>query len=177
MISSSTHLGTLIKKYYFPYQLLRSAIFFERHGGEMVATAVRLPQTLRDRLSKAGGERGLGEEVRLRLEASFEADKAPADPKTCELLDAINRCAELTADDYGHWWDNAFSFEVIQACVNMLLTRYRPKGEAVPKPEPDGMHDLFFGPEYLPKPEELSRIYVSRWMSDRAKLLDKETRR
>ena len=63
----------------------------------MVQTAVRLPQSLRDRLSKAGGERGMGEEIRRRLEASFEAEKAPADPKTRELLDAISSCAEEIA--------------------------------------------------------------------------------
>ena len=54
----------------------------------MVQTAVRLPQSLRDRLSNAGGERGLGEEIRRRLEASFDAEaEASVDPKTSELLD------------------------------------------------------------------------------------------
>ena len=74
-----------------------------KNDDEMVQTAVRLPQSLRDRLSKAGGERGLGEEIRRRLEASFEAEKAPADPKTRELLDAIASCAEEIARDFGSW--------------------------------------------------------------------------
>lgn len=56
----------------------------------MVQSAVRLPRSLHERLKKAGGERGMGEEIRRRLEASFEAEKAPNDPKTRKLLDAIS---------------------------------------------------------------------------------------
>ena len=144
---------------------------------EMIQSAVWLPRRLHERLRKAGGDRGLGKEIRRRLEASFEAEKAPADTKTRELLDAIAFCAERTADDYGSWWDDAFSFEVFKACVNMLLARAQPEGEVVPKPNPHGMHDIIFGPDYSPKPEELSRLYVSSWISDNAKRADKEKRK
>lgn len=144
---------------------------------EMTQSAIWLPRSLHERLRKAGGERGLGKEIRRRLDASFEAEKAPADAKTRELLDAISYCAERTAADYRSWWDDAFSFEILKACVNMLLTRDQPKGEAVPKPNPNGMHDIIFGPEYLPKPEELSRLYVSTWIKDNAKRADEEKRK
>jgi hypothetical protein len=119
----------------------------------------------------------MGEEIRRRLEASFDAEKAPADAKTRELLDAITHCAERTASDYARWSDDAFSFEVLKACLDMLLTYYRAKGEPVPKPNPGGMHDIIFGREYSPKPEELSRLYVSGWISDQAKRVDEEKRR
>ena len=134
-----------------------SADMKRKNDDEMVQTAVRLPQSLRDRLSKAGGERGLGEEIRRRLEASFEAEKAPADPKTRELLDAISSCAERIALDYGSWAEDPFAFEVLKVCVSMLLTHFQPEGEPVPKPNPDGMADLLFGRGYSPKPEEASR--------------------
>lgn len=144
---------------------------------DMVQSAIRLPRSLHQRLKKTGGERGMGEEIRRRLEASFDAEKAPAEAKTRELLDAISYCAERTADDYRSWWGDAFSFEILKECVNMLLMRDQPKGEAVPKPNPAGMHDIIYGPEYLPKPEELSRLYVSAWIKDRAKRADDEKRR
>jgi hypothetical protein len=63
---------------------------------KMVQSAVRLPQGLHDRLKKAGGERGMGEEIRRRLEASFDAEKVPADQRTAELLDAISAVSDET---------------------------------------------------------------------------------
>lgn len=135
-----------------------------KNEDEMVQTAVRLPQSLRDRMSKAGGDRGLGEEIRRRLEASFEAENAPADPQTRQLLDAISYCADETARDYGSWSADGFAFVVFKGCVEMLLKQQQPKGEPVAAPKPDGMVDLIFGADYSPKPEELSRLYVSFWM-------------
>lgn len=148
-----------------------------KKADEMVQTAVRLPQSLRDRLTKAGGESGMGEEIRRRLEASFDADKTPTDPKTAELLEAISQCAERTASDYARWSEDAFSFEVLKACLDMLLKHYRPKGEPAPKPNPEGMHEIIFGKEYSPKPEELSRLYVTSWITDQAKRAGEEKRK
>ena len=142
----------------------------------MLQTAVRLPQSLRDRLSKAGGDRGLGEEIRRRLEASFEADKAPADPRTRELLGAVSSCAERIAVDYGSWAEDPFAFAVLRVCVSMLLTHFQPEGEPVPKPKPDGMADLIFGRDYSPMPEEASRAYMPR-IKTAVQRGDKEKRR
>lgn len=144
---------------------------------DMVQSAIRLPKSLHQRLKKAGGERGMGEEIRRRLEASFDAEKAPAGAKTAELLDAIAYCAERTADDYAPWSDDPFSFEVLKGCVDMILAKDRPKGEPVPKPNPAGMHDIIFGSNYAPKPEELIRLYVAGWKGERAKRADEEKRR
>lgn len=143
----------------------------------MIQSAIRLPRNLHERLKKAGGERGMGEEVRRRLEASFDAEKAPANPKTHELLDAISSCAEETTSYYGGWWEDAFAFEVLKACVNMLLTHYQPKGEPVPKPNPDSAADMLFAPEHSLK--IISGLLVSAWIKDRAKraFVDEEKRR
>src|SRR5258706_3323971 len=96
--------------------------------------AVRLPQELQERLRRAGGARGIGEEIRRRLEASFEAEKTPA--KTRELLDDIGFCCGETDGYYGDWAQGAFSFEVLKEGVGLLLTSYQPKGDGT-RPSPD----------------------------------------
>jgi hypothetical protein len=134
---------------------------------QMVQTAVRLPHSLRVRLSKAGGEGGLGEEIRRRLEASFQAEKAPASPKTRELLDAIASFAEEVTRYYGSWADDPFACDVLRACVDLLMTNDRPSGEAVPHPDPNSAADLLFAPDH--SKEVISRLLVSGWLRDRAK--------
>jgi hypothetical protein len=143
----------------------------------MVQTAVRLPQSLRERLSKAGGERGLGEEIRGRLEASFEAAKAPTDPKTPELLDAIAYCAEEIARDLRPWSADAFAFAVLKETINKLLSHFEPKGEAVPHLNPDSALVFLFDDEPSPKPEKVSRYFVGFWTKRKAERAAEEKRR
>jgi hypothetical protein len=134
---------------------------------EMFQSAVRLPKNLHDQLKKAGGERGMGEEIRRRLEASFQAEKDHADPTTRELLDAISAMAEEIKDYYGPWSEDSFAFEVLKACVNMLWAYYQPKGEPTANPNPDSAADLLYGPDHSPK--DVSRTIVNGWINDRAK--------
>lgn len=145
-----------------------------KKADEMVQTAVRLPQSLRDRLVKAGGESGMGEEIRRRLEASFDLERVPPNPKTRDLLDALSYFAEETAGDYGDWSADAFAFEVFKACADMLFMHYRPKGDAVANPKSGGMADVLFSPDH--SLVEISRAYVRSWISDSAKR-DEEKRR
>jgi hypothetical protein len=133
----------------------------------MVQSAIRLPQNLHILLKKAGGERGMGDEIRRRLEASFAAEKIQANPKTRELVDAISSCARETARYYGSWSEDAFAFGVLKACVNMLLAHYQPEGDAAPKPNPTKMADLLFAPDH--SVADVSRLLVNDWMSDREK--------
>jgi len=59
-----------------------------------VQTSVRLPRDLYDRLISAAGDKGIGEEIRQRLEASFSpAAVELADPRLRDLLAAISRAA------------------------------------------------------------------------------------
>jgi hypothetical protein len=106
----------------------------------------------------------MGDEIRRRLEASFEAEvKAPSDPKTGELLEAISFCAEQITRDCPNWSEDAFAFEVLKKCVNMLLKHFQPRGEPVPNLKPDSF--FLIDPAFAPtQPEELSRIYVRQWM-------------
>src|SRR5690242_19884682 len=112
---------------------------------DMVQSAIRLPQSLHQRLKKAGGDRGMGEEIRRRLEASFDAEKTPANPKMIYLLDAISSCAEEITNDFGSWSEDPFAFEVLKGCVNLLLMRFQPKGKPVANLKPDSMAAWLFG--------------------------------
>ena len=154
---------------------------------DMIQSAVRLPRSLHERLKKAGGERGMGEEIRRRLEAFFAAERAPADPKMRELLEAIPYFAEETTNFYHGWSEDAFAFRVLKACVDMWLRRYQPEGNPdLAKPNPTDLGWMVFGEENLekgeypnPSPEEISRTIVSTWLTTRAKraFADEEKRR
>ena len=133
----------------------------------MMQSAIWLPRELRERLKRAGGERGMGEEIRRRLKASFDAEEAPDNPKTRELLDAISFAAEQTAFYYGDWSQDPFSFGVLKRCVDFLLKDLMPKGEPVPKPNSNGVADLIFADDTLPEP--VSQLIVRSWISERAK--------
>src|SRR5258707_2722968 len=95
----------------------------------MVQSAVRLPRSLHERLKSAGGDRGMGDEIRRRLEASFDAEEVPKNPTTRELINAISFSDEELIRDFGSWSKDRFAFEVFRTCVNMLLTHYQPKGD------------------------------------------------
>ncbi len=142
---------------------------------ELVQTAVRLPQSLRDRLCDAGGERGLGEEIRRRLEASFAPEKDGVSPKARELLDAMASFAWQIAMYYGDPASDPFAADLLKACADLLMTCDRPSGEAIPHPTEAG--DMVFSPDHTI--EAVSRVLVSGRMNERAKrgLGEKEKRR
>ncbi len=127
--------------------------------------AVRLPRELQERLRQVGGARGIGEEIRRRLEASFEAESVS--PKTRELLDAITFVASETAGYYGEWSEDAFAFEVMKECMDLLLRAYQPKGDVRPSPDHSEIADLFFAPEH--SHEDIGRSIVGDLMRARKK--------
>jgi hypothetical protein len=126
---------------------------------ETTQTAIRLPTDLYQRLKRAGGERGMAEQIRSRLEASFEVKKTYA-PETQELLAAIARAADETAAYYGDCVKDAFSFEVLKLCIELLLKTYQPEGEVRPNPDHSAFPEaeMLFGPEH--SPHDISRVLV-----------------
>jgi hypothetical protein len=139
-------------------------------GDDMIQSAVRLPRSLHERLKKAGGERGMGEEIRRRLDASFDADMERSDPKTSELLEAIAFIARLATTYYGDWAADTFAFQVLKASVDQLLKHCGPKGDPdLAKPNPTEMGKLIFGKdsENL-SPEEISQTLVKFWLMSEA---------
>jgi len=127
---------------------------------EMAQTTMRLPRDLYRRLKRAGGERGMGEEIRRRLEASFEPEST--NQKTKELLQAIAFVADETDNNYGPWSESAFAFEVVKLCVDLLLVLDRPKGDAI-APGDSTIGTLIYGDD----PKEISRILVGDVVRER----------
>jgi hypothetical protein len=109
------------------------------------------------------------------LEASFDIEEALADPKTRELLDAISFFDEEMFYHFGSWSKEAFAFEVMKACVDTLLTYYRPEGEAKAPTAADSKAALLYGPDS--SPENVGRLLVRDWIRRRPKRADEEKRR
>jgi hypothetical protein len=101
-----------------------------------VQFTVLLPPELHARLKAEAGMRGIGEEVRQRLEASFDPGTSPraADPNLSRLFDAISFLARNMSAD-GKWVAprSAYVFSVFKVGVNELLSRMRPPGDANPE--------------------------------------------
>jgi len=111
-----------------------------------VQTSLRLPEELRDRLAAAAdkGGRGIGEEIRRRLEASFKSEPNSDDPKTGELLAGVARMAEFLARYYPQWHMDGFSFKAFKYATDKLIGIYQPKGEFVANPAAGARaNDLF----------------------------------
>jgi hypothetical protein len=101
----------------------------------MVQTALWLPHEMHEALKKAGGERGLGEEIRRRLQMALEdADRLamPWDGKTGEVLDQIGDMARNLSHEEP-WYADAFKVDVLSAAVNTLLLIRRPSSESNPE--------------------------------------------
>lgn len=130
----------------------------------MVQTTIWLPQQMHQRLKQLGGAGGASETIRKRLEASFEAEKAP--PKTQELLYAIAYVANQTGVYCGNWFEDRFGYEVLKASVESLLTAVRPEGEAVLSPTNSELLSLIFGVDTA-SPKDVSRLFVSDVLRER----------
>ena len=95
---------------------------------DMVQSAVRLPRSLHERLKKAGGDRGMGDAIRRRLEASFDAEKVPKNQNTRELTNAISFFDEELVRDFGSWAKDRFAFEVFSGKHQRAAEAVRTKG-------------------------------------------------
>jgi len=133
----------------------------------MIQSAVRLPRSLHESLKKVGGDRGMGDEIRRRLEASFDAEKIPGNPNTREFINAISFADQELVRDFGSWSKDRFAFEVFRESVNGLLKHYEPKGEPVPLPKPDGLAEILYAEN--PSAEDVGRFLVGTWIRDQPK--------
>jgi hypothetical protein len=110
----------------------------------MTQTALWLPRDMYETLKKAGGERGLGEEIRRLLQAALE-EGAPSDQATGELLEQIKEIAELSLP--APWHTDPSAFQVFKDAVNALLLSQKPDGEA--NPETIAKFGMIWGQENL----------------------------
>ena len=101
-----------------------------------VQTSLRLPEVLRDRLAQAAAEtgHGIGEEMRLRLEASFKPQPTDGDPRTLQFAEAVKIAAANLGRVCAPWHKDPFAFAIFKVAFDTLLQRFQPGGEPVPPP-------------------------------------------
>lgn len=127
-----------------------------RETENMIQTALWLPRAMHQELKEAGGERGLGEEIRRRLLASFAVEKRPRDADTELLLNLIKRVAvNLSRDE--EWWASHFACDVFKAAINEFI-RELVSAQGLGEPRPGTITKLQtrYGPDE--KPETIGRI-------------------
>lgn len=123
-----------------------------RETKNMIQTALWLPRGMHEKLKKAGGDRGLGDEIRRRLVLSYAAEETASDQTTYDLLVMIKEIAHNLSFDET-WHTNRFNFDVFKVAIDTLLSLYQPSGEA--QPETKAKLQKSFGHE---DPEVIGRI-------------------
>lgn len=119
--------------------------------GLTLHTTFRLPRELHDRLTEASGDKGIGDEIRRRLEASFESE---ANSQARDLTMPIAEVAALVREFFGDWQKDAFAYAVLMNAIEAILRQIKPPaGEAKLKFNPDSIADLIF--THMRSPNEM----------------------
>jgi hypothetical protein len=108
----------------------------------------RLPGDLHAQIETAATDHGwsASEEIRRRLEGSFEIALAADDPKTRDLVVAITETARNLAETYGRaWHEDAWSRDVMLAAITVLVRTKAPRGDPKYNPKPEHLADLIWG--------------------------------
>jgi hypothetical protein len=135
-----------------------------RETKNMVQTALWLPRDVHERLGKEGAERavGLGEEIRRRIQMSFDAEDVRRDPITRDLLDDIEQTILACSVD-GQWYANHFNFGMLKAAINALISNQEPHHTA-PTIGSERLQKLY-GPDA--NPETVGRILAGVFIAKR----------
>lgn len=90
-----------------------------RETQNMIQTALWLPRDMHELLKQAGGERGLGDEIRRRLQLTFDTgQRQRRDERTNLLLNLIEHL-DISLDE--PWSGNRFTCDVFKAAISELL--------------------------------------------------------
>lgn len=98
----------------------------------MIQSAVRLPRSLHERLKKAGGERGMGEEIRRRLQVTFGVEQRPSNPKTDLLINLIKKIDQNLSLD-ASWSESDLASDVFKSSVIDVISELTTQGSE-PRP-------------------------------------------
>jgi hypothetical protein len=128
-----------------------------RETKNMIQTALWLPRGMHHLLKQAGGERGLGDEIRRRLQLTFgtgQQRRDRRDERTNLLLNLIEQL-DISLDE--PWSANRFARDVFKAAISELLdliANVHPLSE----PQPATMTKLQakYGPDE--NPETIGRM-------------------
>jgi hypothetical protein len=134
-----------------------------RETKHMIQTALWLPRDMHEQLKKDGGERGLGDEIRRRLQISFDEEQVSTEKTTRGLLDGINRIAQILSLAQP-WHANRDAFDAFKAAINELLSDHQPSTEA----QPESLANLkpLYGRGPDERPETIGRILARVVMAD-----------
>jgi len=92
-----------------------------RETKNMIQTALWLPRDMHEKLKEDGGERGLGDEIRRRLQLTFVAEQQSGDPITDLLLNLIRQIDRKLSLDVS-WSEDSIGFDVLRLAINKLLS-------------------------------------------------------
>jgi len=106
-----------------------------------VHTTLRLPADMHARLGGTTGERGVAQEIRRRLEASFERD---ANSEIATLTGPMEDAAAMVTEYFGDWRADPFAFQVLSAATALIFEKSKPAGSAVAKFNPGSLADVMF---------------------------------
>lgn len=109
---------------------MRKYMAAPRKDDPLIQSAVRLPQSLMDRLKAQGP---LGAELRRHAERSLELEAAG--PYTEAFIMMLVDVAVELKDRYGSWHNDKFAHQALRLAVQQLLGP-GPPGPAVPHPSP-----------------------------------------
>ena len=118
----------------------------------MIQTALWLPRDMHAQLKEAGGERGLGDEIRRRLEVNFGVEQGPRDELTDLLLDLIKKSALKISLEGEQWWESGFACDVLKDAVSSLLSDLISAVHTRSEPLPETMarFQSKYGPDAKP---------------------------
>ena len=104
---------------------------------------ISLPDDLRSQLDAAAEKtnQSLAEEIRSRLEQTFEADAF--DRETRELAASVMRMANQIQRGFGSWHQRPKAHEALARAIQDYLTSLKPTLKPTFKPPLVGVSDLF----------------------------------
>lgn len=100
----------------------------EDHQKRQMLT-MRVTQQMRERIEAAAAKNGrsLSQEIELRLEHSFLADKEFGGDEQAELLRRISLVMDIASTGAGEaWWAKYVPWNLVRSSVEFLLRQYEP---------------------------------------------------
>jgi hypothetical protein len=139
-----------------------------RETTQMIQTAVWLQRDVHERLKRAGGERGLGDEIRRRLQLTVDAEQQWRDPITELLVDLTRKIAFGLADGTNRWGENRWAAEQLKEGVGSLILKLCMSSQESSQPPPTLLEKLRakYGPDV--KTEDIGRFLAEAALVENA---------